>query len=1367
MSVSLIASALGLFGKQLLRDLLERVRAYAEEFDAPEYETIERWIEDVLSAGDIEAAFEAAYNDFRSYSPVNEQWMQAFEHLLRHGGAGVPTFCHNLWLAFLFRLAGAAEALWDLYPGLQRAVTVETQQTLPHHWGDWIPPIQAFMDLAEGYLVGENPFFEELFTSAEVQQLLEEPPDRPRESGAPSDERLPPAPSERFNEAAFIAYLTACSQRVGHIDPRGYPRSVQNSVPLSDVYIPLSLVPLPAYDAPRHFIRYQLTSYDDPQIGTLREPLVARELEAHPGEAVHEVLSRYQLVLILGGNGAGKTTLLRHLALEQARLLLEAQTEGAEGGAMHPLTHALPVYVDLAEYSEERYPEETLEDYILRSAVQLAQDETVAPLLAALLRDGQCLILLDGLDQAASDDQRRMLVASVVQASAAWRAAGNRVVVTSRFSGYATTPLPQEFAAYVIRPPERSHLNALLLRWRLALTRLERPLVGDDEAMRQAHSDMLALTRQIAGSPALRAAVSSPLLLRLLAGIYRPGMLIPTQPAAIYQQVAEALTRGWRLPQGAASRPMVLDQEVTPLLSELAFWLQASRPTGMVSEQELREILGRIWGQMHPQATPEQVSAAIGDFMGRVRVHSGVLMELAPQRYGFVYRGLQEYYAARYLVMGYLDAAPRIRERLHDPRWDEVVALAIGHVALHSLDDASALIETAVLARGRQAAQFGHASSPFESLLKRDLFFAARLLGSGIEVRADLARYIVEQLMALWLHGDRDGLGRFSLIFDNARRHLINLEGTSSSHLALQVAKEHLQASDEDVQAFAVDALTFWPSHLEEGRDALAAHSHESPLMVRRAIASALGRVGTLSREAYMLLLRLAGDPDEQVCLTSQQALEKVTAIPHEVLTLWVNYLKSDDLTKQRIALRWLQNAGALPPQVIGELLRLLGDPNPLLQRRVVDTLAHVPNLSGDALGLIARLAASAEPSTRVAAIGALTRPVELPPEIVSQLVHWSDDPDPGVRQAAIQALDTCPNTDRKVIDALIERLNDPADSIRAAVMDTLARKSGDQPHVLRMLARMVDDPIPGVREALARSLRFMPKPNGEIQRVLQMLLNERELSVREAALETIRHLRAPGDEVVDYLIAMATTPDHPHGLQAAHALAALRGLNEEALLALLQALRIHGEQVAQAVAACLQAHVPLPMSVVNTLMDVAISLHSGTAQGRHAPAALRGLALEMLGYTLDYAPAALQVLLDATRSSEPVTVRLAALRGIAHARTITPGALDEVRGLLNSGSFEVRCQAAVTLGHLIRNLPDPYLVAEEMMTIARRIADMLHEVTPRAAWEADSRTQNELLWALSWIVERARPGAPRLAARLEELGSEPNEQRSNRYRLE
>jgi HEAT repeat protein len=1359
MPASFTTASLNQAGRQLLRFMLERARQYGDAFDSADYVVVEHWIQDILETCDLEAAFVEAQDEFCSYASDNAQWMGHFERLLRFGGVETEAFCRNMWLAFFFMLSDPADALWDQYGNLQRATTSQTGLSLPDSWGDWIAFIQDYMHLAARYLVAQSEHFASLFVATETLQLLEDMPGASRKNEAPA--AVPFQPIARFNEATLAAYLTACAHQVGHIDPRGYPRSIHTTVPLSDVYIPLLLVPLSACDRPAHLMRYQLTGRDDPELAALREPLADRELEAHPGEEVHQALARHQLVLILGQSGAGKTTLLRNLALEHARLALGSPPDDSDGhglrgsAARRNLPAPIPIYIDLAGYIEDPRAHETLEAYLLRAAVAMTQDDAVAPLLSTLLQGGQCLILLDGLDQATSDDQRRMLVASVAQASMEWRAAGNRIVVTSRFSGYDITPLPREFVAYIIRPLERQKINSLLLRWKLTLARMQRPLMGDAEVMRQAHNEMLALARQITGNPRLHAMANTPLLLRLLAGIYHPHMAVSPQPVAILQQVAESLVREWRLPQTVSHRPTVLEKEVTPLLGELAFWLQASRATGMVHEGELREILGNVWGQMHPEASPEQVSAAIGDFMGRVRVHSGPLVELEPQRYGFVFQGIQEYYAARCMVTGYLRAARRIREHLHDPRWNEVIMLAISYMALHSIDDASALIEAAILARGKQAAQFGHASSPFESLLKRDLFFAAQLLGSGVEVRADLSRYIVEQLMQLWLQGGSDSLGRFNLVFDRARRHLLRLEGTSSSLPAFQIAVEALRAAEEHEQAFAIDAVTLWPSYLELARDELAAFDRDAPTLVRRAVASALGRTGPLSRKAYLLLLTLASDGDEHVSLASQRTLDSAPPLPSEIVIMWVDYLKSGEPTRQRVGLRRLQNAGPLPPQVIGELLRLLDSPDPLMRRRAVDTLAHAPSLPLDALIAVCRAADSTEPALRVAAINVLARPVELPPEIVHQLVRWSDDPDVGVRFAAVQALSACLNDSPEVIAALIERLGDPSDSIRAAVADPLARKGQDQSQALHMLAHMADDPIYQVRVALAQALRHIPEPNPEMRRTLQMLLNDIETIVREAALQTIKHLRVPGADIVDYLISLATTPDHPIGLGAVRALAALRGLDDDALLALLCALPVHAADAGEEIKACLHAHVPLSQDVINQVMDLAVLRDVVPGQARGMATTLRALALEVLGYTLDTTSAALQILLDATQPSENVTVRTAALRGLAHARAVGPSVLDALQALLDSSSFEVRCAAAVTLGHLIRSLPDPALTSDQMMVIARRVADLLHGIAPCAAWDTGSGTQNELLWALSWIVERARPGAPRLPDGLEQAAGE------------
>ncbi len=1356
MPISLITTALSQAGTRLLESLFERARDYGDALDSTAYVIVEHWLQDSLENSDLPAAFDQAQDEFRSYAATHERWLEHFADLLRYSGSAQRPFTEGLWQAFLFGFQGAADALWDIYPELQRSVTIETGRTLPRSWGDWIIPMQTFMDIVEQCLIDQTPVFEDLFVCEEILHLLEALPVREPASARPAGINLAALHSGHFNEATLTAYLTACSERIGHIDPRGYPRSVHTTVPLSDVYIPLRLVPLSAYDKPVYYMRYQLAGHEDSELRTFREPLGYRELENCTGEMVNEVLTHHPQVLILGDSGAGKTTLLRHLVFEHARILLESQPgspspEGGEGTARNfRLTRPLPIYIDLADFVEDHHADETLEDFMLRTAIELTGDEGVGSLLAALIENGQCLLLLDGLDQAASDDQRRMLVASITEASMGWRATGNRTVVTSRFVGYHTTPLPRDFAAYIIQPLERSQINSLLLRWKLTLTRVQRPLVGDDEVLRQAHSDTLALARQITGNPRLYTLGSNPLLLRMLVGVFHPGMVLVPQQVAIYQTVAEALIREWRLPQGSTSPPSVLEQEATPLLAELAFWMQASRPTGMLREHELREILGRIWSQMHPEASPQQVSDAIGDFLGRMRVHSGVLIELAPQRYGFIYHGLQEYFAARYLVSSYRLAAQRIRERLHDPRWDEVITLAVGFTSLRSVDDATELVEAAILARGERAAQFGHASSPFESLLKRDLFFAARLLGSGVEVRAELTREIVRQLMQLWLEGDRDSLGRFSLIYDRARRHLVNLNGTPASHRALQIAIDNLAAPDEHIQAFAADAVTFWPAHLVEGRDALVAHGREAPLLVRRAIVEALGRVGSLSREAYVLLLMLTSDPDEQVCTASQRTLEAAAPIPYEVLNMWVDFLHSDDPVRRRVSLRRLKQAGSLPPQVVGELLRLLDDDDPVIRQRAVDTLANVSNLPDDAMAAICRAIAEAEPPVRVMAINALARPIELPSGVISQLARWTDDPDVGVRLAAAMALGTCRNETPEVLAALVERLDDPADSVRAAVVEPLARKGWRSAQATHALAHMISDPIYHVRRAVAAALRHVPELNDDLRHALYVLLSDREMLVRETTLETIRHLKDPGPEIIDYLMALAAMPDHPIGLKAIRALAALRGLSNQALLVLVQALRTHWENAGREIVACLQAHAPLPPEVINHVMDLAVQREFGSSQARRAAVGLRALALEVLGQALDNTSAVLQILLDATNPAESPHVRAAALRSLAHARTVGSNTLHILREHLKNGTGEVRRAAAITLGHLIRNLPDPPLSGEDMLAVARDVADALVELTPHASWEAESRAQDELLWALNWIVERARPAIPRLPARAE-----------------
>jgi HEAT repeat protein len=1351
----------------LLNQLLTRSLDLGEETDLPLYTILESYLSEAIEPELIQAAIEDAQVRFNqhggAYAQAHELFLEAFSRLLQHAGSLCDEFAEHLWRAYIFQAHSAAEALWELYPGIQQAVALNTGESLPLSWGEWILLVQSFMSLVEQCLVERIDVFRDLLTFDDLLDLVEALPSGEGEEFSvyqPSPE--PVLVGGQFDQGTLTAYLTCCANHIGRIDARGYPGSTDTTVPISDVYVPLRLVPLAEYARAGDYTRYAILQYNDPDPYTFYPPFSIPAGEPRSDMGIADILSQYPLAVILGQTGAGKTMLLRFLVLEYARVLMETQTaaagEGRSAGSFN-LSRPLPVYIDLATFVEHREDEETLENFILRTYSTLTQDEDTGPLLRTMIRDGRCLMLLDGLDQVAADEQRRMLTQSVNEAAAEWHSTGNRVVVSSRFSAYAVSPLAPEFEALVLRPLERSQISRFLLQWKLALELRQRPLRDKDEALRQAHQQTLNLARQIGTSPRLYALVNTPLLLKMLVSVYQPGMILVPQSVAIYQLVADSLIREWRLPQVPQSQPCVLEHEATPLLGELAAWLQASRPTGVVGEDELRRILQRIWLRMHPDATTSQASRAVGMFLGILRLHAGVFIELAPQRYGFIYQGLQEYFAARYLVSSSRQAPIRLREYLHDPRWDEIIALAIAFVSRRSSDDASDLIETAVLARGERAGElFGNAASLFESILKRDLFFAARLLGEGIDVRHDVMTTIVRQLMTLWLDGEGYSLGRFNAIFDSARRYLVALEGTSASRIALQIAQDNLAAPKEHTQAFAVDALTFWPSHFAEAQRIITDQGHHLPLLVRRAVAAAFSHIGPLIRDAYGALIMLTTDPDDQVCQLSQRTLASVPPPPHETLRLWIEFLHSDDPVHRRVSLRRLRQIGALPLDIIAELLRLLDDPDESIRQRTLETLASVPNLPDDSLTVICRVIADSPPSFRATAIQAFARPVELPPLIIEQLFRWADDPDGNVREAAVRALGSCLNKDQAIVDVLIERLNDPSDRIRAAAVEPIILKGQQHPYALHMLAsHAAADTFYQVRMAVAAALRHIPEPDEELQEALYALLCDREMVVRETTLETLRCIHAPGDRIIDYLVSLVGVgmPEHAITRSAVRTLAAQRGLSDDALLALVQLLRAYGEDIGNEIVTCLQAHVPLSHEIVEQLMDLAVIQAVGSYQARLPAAGLRAQAIRALGRTLDEAPGALRILLEAAGEAQNVRVRVAALESLACTRLASRHVMQELlRALEKCNTLEVRIAAGIAVGTLIHNLPDPPLEGNEMLNIARELADVLNSLPARASWEPDTRVQNQVWRALNWVVARARPTLPRLVARSEDTHS-------------
>ena len=127
-------------------------------------------------------------------------------------------------------------------------------------------------------------------------------------------------------------------------------------------------------------------------------------------------------------------------------------------------------------------------------------------------------------------------------------------------------------------------------------------------------------------------------------------------------------------------------------------------------------------------------------------MQTGLFVERAPRRYGFMHLTFEEYYVARFIVARRQTTASLIRTHICDSRWEEPILLALGFVGLDYPEEAADLIEEAVLARNGSSGATGLVPSPYEHLLGRDFLFAVRCLADQVPVAASLMSELVTRM---------------------------------------------------------------------------------------------------------------------------------------------------------------------------------------------------------------------------------------------------------------------------------------------------------------------------------------------------------------------------------------------------------------------------------------------------------------------------------------------------------------------------------------------------------------------------------------------------------------------------------------------
>lgn len=192
---------------------------------------------------------------------------------------------------------------------------------------------------------------------------------------------------------------------------------------------------------------------------------------------LNEVLGLSKRLVIIGGPGSGKTTVLLHMAWALVSSLLSGQSDpvrsrlgtlikpskqGESGKPCEPHELPLPIFVPLASFARYRRNltsnaparERTLAHFISHHLISKQADfDLPTDFFVQLLKDGRdVLLLLDGLDEVANEDERAEVRQSVEELVGGREAL--RVVVTCRTIAYRNgrTALGAHFCEIVVQP---------------------------------------------------------------------------------------------------------------------------------------------------------------------------------------------------------------------------------------------------------------------------------------------------------------------------------------------------------------------------------------------------------------------------------------------------------------------------------------------------------------------------------------------------------------------------------------------------------------------------------------------------------------------------------------------------------------------------------------------------------------------------------------------------------------------------------------------------------------------------------------------------------------------------------------------------
>ena len=291
--------------------------------------------------------------------------------------------------------------------------------------------------------------------------------------------------------------------------------------------------------------------------------------------------TRSKKAVILGAPGSGKSTLVSYFAV----MLAQGNTKDL---GLDSNIDWLPIVIEIRDF--ERNLHLNFLEYLHQFAESnLTTNKLPEDFFKHWLERGNALILLDGIDEVASNRQRYRVVERIKSFLNQYNR--NIAIITSRPSGYkrdffSTT----EFPHYQLQPFDDEKIEQFINHW------YDSRIIDPQEAARCKET----LRKALADSDRIKLLAKNPLLITIIALIHRYQAYLPKERHKLYDKAVETLLTSWDANKDISGHKVLkyLDlDDLRRLLESLARWIHSQGSTGdkeggtQIDEDELLEWL--------------------------------------------------------------------------------------------------------------------------------------------------------------------------------------------------------------------------------------------------------------------------------------------------------------------------------------------------------------------------------------------------------------------------------------------------------------------------------------------------------------------------------------------------------------------------------------------------------------------------------------------------------------------------------------------------------------------------------------------------------------------------------------------------------